>query len=204
MVRVHPDPPNRGAIAQPGERRLCKPGVGGSNPPGSTTRPAPTRYRSAPDRRAAFAAPRETSGALRYRLDAGSGSRLGRKPMARSLTKWKVRCIEDSARDRRLARPRAGSETKGETGARPAGVGVGGSSDQAHAVDALATTGDERRGSLRKAPGSWQTSVDPEISEWGNPPARVSRTEPIRSRGEPGELRHLSTRRNRNQPRFRQ
>jgi hypothetical protein len=36
VVRVHPDPPTCGAIAQPGEHRLCKPGVGGSNPPGST------------------------------------------------------------------------------------------------------------------------------------------------------------------------
>ena len=36
-------------------------------------------------------------------------------------------------------------------------------------VDALAITGDEGRGSLRKASGSWQTSFDPEISEWGNP-----------------------------------
>ncbi len=38
-----------------------------------------------------------------------------------------------------------------------------------HVVDALAITGDEGRGSLRKAPGSWQTSIDPEMSEWGNP-----------------------------------
>ena len=44
-----------------------------------------------------------------------------------------------------------------------------GSSEQVHVVDALAITGDEGRGSLRKAPGSWQTSFDPEISEWGNP-----------------------------------
>ena len=36
MVRVHPDPPT-GAIAQLGEHRLCKPRVGGSNPPGSTS-----------------------------------------------------------------------------------------------------------------------------------------------------------------------
>jgi hypothetical protein len=28
-------------------------------------------------------------------------------------------------------------------------------------VDALAITGDEGRGSLRKATGSWQTSFDP-------------------------------------------
>ncbi len=36
-------------------------------------------------------------------------------------------------------------------------------------MDALAITGDERRGSLRKAAGSWQTSFDPQMSEWGNP-----------------------------------
>ena len=39
-----------------------------------------------------------------------------------------------------------------------------------HVVDALAITGEEGRGSLRKAPGSWQTSFDPGMSEWGNPP----------------------------------
>ena len=86
----------------------------------------------------------------------------------------------------------------------PKCFGVAGSSDQAHTVDALAITGDERRGSLRKAAGSWQTSIDPQISEWGNPPARVSASESIGSRSEPGELKHLNTRRNRNQPRFRQ
>jgi len=36
-------------------------------------------------------------------------------------------------------------------------------------VDALAVRGDERRNSLRKAPGRRQISCDPEISEWGNP-----------------------------------
>ncbi len=36
-------------------------------------------------------------------------------------------------------------------------------------VDALAITGEEGRGSLRKAAGSWQTSIDPQMSEWGNP-----------------------------------
>ena len=45
-----------------------------------------------------------------------------------------------------------------------------GSSEQVHVVDALAITGDEGRGSLRKATGSWQTSFDPSMSEWGNPP----------------------------------
>ena len=44
-----------------------------------------------------------------------------------------------------------------------------GSSEQVHVVDALAMTGDEGRGSLREAAGSWQTSIDPQMSEWGNP-----------------------------------
>ena len=35
----------------------------------------------------------------------------------------------------------------------------------------MAVRGDERRGSLRKASGRWQTTFDPKISEWGNPPA---------------------------------
>lgn len=35
------------------------------------------------------------------------------------------------------------------------------SSDEAHMVDALAVGGDEGRSSLRKATGSWQTSIDP-------------------------------------------
>ena len=36
-------------------------------------------------------------------------------------------------------------------------------------VDALAIGGDEGRSGLRKASGSWRTSFDPEMSEWGNP-----------------------------------
>ena len=66
----------------------------------------------------------------------------------------------------------------------------------------MAMIGDERRGSLRKASGSWQTSIDPEVSEWGNPPARVSIPESIGYGGKPGELNHLSTLRKRHQPRF--
>lgn len=33
----------------------------------------------------------------------------------------------------------------------------------------MASTGEERRDYLRKAPGSWTKSNDPEMSEWGNP-----------------------------------
>src|SRR3954467_1050643 len=46
--------------------------------------------------------------------------------------------------------------------------------------------------------------VDPEISEWGNPPARVSASESIGSGGEPGELKHLSSRRKGHQTRLRE
>ena len=81
-------------------------------------------------------------------------------------------------------------------------LGVIWSSEEAHTVDALAVRGDERRGSLRKASGSRQTDFDPEMSEWGNPPLGVSCTEYIGVGGEPGELKHLSNQRKRNQLRF--
>ena len=55
------------------------------------------------------------------------------------------------------------------TGFLRAGGMVIGSSDEVHVVDALAITGDEGRASLRKAWGSWQWSIDPAMSEWGNP-----------------------------------
>ena len=76
------------------------------------------------------------------------------------------------------------------------------SSDEACTVDALAARGDEGRCSLRKASGSRQTDFDPEMSEWGNPPLGVSCTEYIGAGGEPGELKHLSNQRKRNQLRF--
>ena len=44
----------------------------------------------------------------------------------------------------------------------------------------------------------------PGISEWGNPTLGSSVTEYIGCGSEPGELKHLSTPRKRNQPRFRQ
>ena len=55
-----------------------------------------------------------------------------------------------------------------------------------------------------KSFGELETSVDPKMSEWGNPASemRLSMTEYIGYRGELGELKHLSTRRKRNQKRF--
>ena len=43
---------------------------------------------------------------------------------------------------------------------------------------------------------------DPEISEWGNPPEMASRGKYIATGREPGELKHLSTRRKRKKTRF--
>ena len=68
----------------------------------------------------------------------------------------------------------------------------------------MAVRGDEGRSSLRKASGSRQTDFDPKMSEWGNPLVirQVLNTEYIGVESEPGELKHLSTRRKRNQLRF--
>ena len=41
-------------------------------------------------------------------------------------------------------------------------------------VNALAVGAEEGRCSLRKASGSWQTSFDPRMSEWGNPAGVMS------------------------------
>lgn len=55
-----------------------------------------------------------------------------------------------------------------------------------------------------KSYGELETSVEPWMSEWGNPAAamRSFAFEYIGCKGELGELKHLSTRRKRNQERF--
>ncbi len=68
-------------------------------------------------------------------------------------------------------------------------------------VDAWVPNAEEGRGTLRKAPARGVRPQEPEMSEWGNPrggQARASSGEHILWRGEPGELKHLSTRRKRN------
>jgi len=61
--------------------------------------------------------------------------------------------------------------------------------------DVLASGGEEGRGRLRKAWGSCQTSVDPEIPESDG-------AEYIGAVGQHGELKHLSNRWKRKKPRF--
>lgn len=55
-----------------------------------------------------------------------------------------------------------------------------------------------------KSPGELATSDEPRISEWGNPIEAILLrwTEYIGPSSEPRELKHLSTWRKRNQPRF--
>ena len=64
-------------------------------------------------------------------------------------------------------------------------------------VDALALAAEEGRGHAAKCPGEALAAGDPGMSEWGNPPgARPGTSGAIPERA-PGELKHLSTPRNR-------
>ena len=77
-------------------------------------------------------------------------------------------------------------------------------SDSGHEVDALGHAGEEGRIRPRKSTVSCQKSVDPYVSEWGNP-IGVKSYDPDLSEVGLGsrrrELKHLSTSRKRNQAR---
>ena len=77
-------------------------------------------------------------------------------------------------------------------------------SDSGHEVDALGHAGEEGRFRPRKSTVSCQKSVDPCVSEWGNP-ISVKSDDPNLSEVGLGstrrELKHLSTSRKRNQAR---
>ena len=65
-------------------------------------------------------------------------------------------------------------------------------------------TGEEGRSRPRKSAESCQTSVDPHVSEWGNPMNRDIHNlilSKVGIRSERGELKHLSTLRKINQVR---
>jgi hypothetical protein len=65
-----------------------------------------------------------------------------------------------------------------------------------HTVDALALGAEEGRGHAAKGPVEALAADETGISEWGNPP-RVIPRDPAYAGGEPGELKHLSTPRKR-------
>lgn len=77
-------------------------------------------------------------------------------------------------------------------------------SDSGHEVDALGHAGEEGRRRPRKSTVSCLTSVDPCVSEWGNPAGVMSCDPWLSEVGQGGvrrELKHLSTSRKRNQVR---
>lgn len=77
-------------------------------------------------------------------------------------------------------------------------------SDSGHEVDALGHAGEEGRYRPRKSTVSCQVSVDPCMSEWGNPVGVKSYNSNLSEVGLESrrrELKHLSTSRNRNQAR---
>ena len=77
-------------------------------------------------------------------------------------------------------------------------------SDSGHEVDALGHAGEEGRYRPRKSTVSCQISVDPCMSEWGNPTGVVSCNPNLSEVGlgsRRRELKHLSTSRKRNQAR---
>ena len=75
---------------------------------------------------------------------------------------------------------------------------------EGRSVDALAPRGDEGRGTLRKAAGRCERSLIRGYPNGETPPVWRSWAEYIGLRGEPGELKHLSTWRKRHQRRFRE
>ena len=64
-------------------------------------------------------------------------------------------------------------------------------------VDALALAAEEGRGHAAKCPGEALAAGDPGMSEWGNPPGARPGTWGAIPKRAPGELKHLSTPRNR-------
>jgi hypothetical protein len=64
-------------------------------------------------------------------------------------------------------------------------------------VDALALAAEEGRGHAAKCPGEALAAWNPGVSEWGNPPGARPGTWRVTFGRAPGELKHLSTPRNR-------
>ena len=97
-----------------------------------------------------------------------------------------------------------GRKTKGDAYHATLGMGSIWLSEEEHRADALALRADERRDKLRKAAGR---SKYPKIRGYLNGGThtlkrRVSMHESIVYGGEPGELKHLSSRRKRKKNRF--
>jgi hypothetical protein len=146
MVRVHPDPPQNqgptrlGAIAQLGERLLCKQEVTGSIPVGST-RISMQAWNSA--RSAVKSALRSE---FQVRLLFKNSEEVKRTRFSQTGFVWVRDCITSAGA---LSAPVLTKRFLWSFVWRRAELRVIGSSEQVHVMDALATTGDEGRCSLR-------------------------------------------------------
>jgi hypothetical protein len=91
----------------------------------------------------------------------------------------------------------AGACRSAVAGHDPPGGSVAGYPHDGRMVDALALAAEEGRGHAAKCPGEALAAGDPGMSEWGNPPGARPGTWSAISKRAPGELKHLSTPRNR-------
>ncbi len=64
-------------------------------------------------------------------------------------------------------------------------------------MDALVVKAEEGRDTTAIVAGKASKAYDPAVSEWGNPALCKQSDSDVTSEGEPGELKHLSTRRKR-------
>ena len=177
---------SRGGVAQLGEHLPCKQGVKSSNLSISTGREA-------------------------GRLEDMTGERIKSVSQDtylenRILNENKYQDIR--GRTERSVRIKLENKeaAKAERDPRGATLCTARSSRKEHRVDALALRADERRDKLRKASGR---SKYPLIRRYLNGETRLSRPQSACSKsiaacGEPGELKHLSSRRKRKKHRFRE
>ena len=179
-VRFLPDPPCEGAIAQLGERLPCTQEVGSSILPGSTRSAGP-----------------------RARRGRAGGPPFRRR--ARSLTVWKKhtrRRARGGPRERPLGGGAAGRE-EGRWPRRPGRLGLYGQANKRTRWMPRRQEATKDVAACEKPRGAGKRAMIRGCPNGETRPAcRAPRPESIGAGGEPGELKHLSTRRKRNQPRF--
>ena len=157
MVRIHPDPPIRDQVSGIRNQRGC-----------SSVGRAPA-LQAGGRRFDPVQLHHYRLRGLRTVFNAGDWRQWPALNAVRSLTIGKARAhsgLDESTgcarvelylalrRETKGAR-RSGANTLVAVGSLATGSTVMGSSDEVHVMDALAITGDEGRGNLRKAPGSW-------------------------------------------------
>jgi hypothetical protein len=122
------------------------------------------------------------------RVAAGLGAEPGYEPGGRQRPCWREPVRPDACRDGERSVMDSPWASLADGGGPP---------HEGRMVDALALAAEEGRGHAAKCPGEALAAGDPGVSEWGNPPGARPGTQIVRSGRAPGELKHLSTPRNR-------